>query len=126
MLLTNAVEILGERLNLGCGAVESVLAAVGRALPETMIPLVAIAASLLTGSSGSGAISIEAIIGTPFLLTTPGMFVVGASALGPLLAGAARFLLLSLGRPLRGSYLLVGDLIYAGFVAVAVATVFVL
>ena len=41
-LFTNAVEILGERLNLAQGAVGSVLAAVGTALPETMIPVVAI------------------------------------------------------------------------------------
>ncbi len=34
ILFTNAIEILGERLNLGQGAVGSVLAAVGTALPE--------------------------------------------------------------------------------------------
>jgi Ca2+/Na+ antiporter len=38
-IFTNAVEILGGRLNLGDGAVGSVLAAVGTALPETMFPL---------------------------------------------------------------------------------------
>ena len=39
-LFANAVEIFGDRLNLG--AAGSVLAAVGTALPETMIPIVAI------------------------------------------------------------------------------------
>src|SRR5215217_8849581 len=80
-LFTNAVEILGERLNLGEGAVGSVLAAVGTALPETMIPLVAIVASLFTGSSAAGDIGVGAILGAPFLLATLAMFVAGASAL---------------------------------------------
>src|SRR5919199_751945 len=42
VFFTNAVEMLGERLNLGSGAVGSILAAVGTALPETMIPVVAL------------------------------------------------------------------------------------
>ena len=37
VIFTNAVEILGDRLGLGHGAVGSILAAVGTALPETMI-----------------------------------------------------------------------------------------
>jgi hypothetical protein len=81
-LFTNAVEILGERLNLGQGAVGSVLAAVGTALPETMIPIVAVLASLLTGSGAAGDIGVGAILGAPFLLATLGMFVAGISALG--------------------------------------------
>ncbi len=81
-LFTNAVEILGERLNLSEGAVGSLLAAVGTALPETMIPVVAIVASLFTGSSAAGSIGVGAILGAPFLLATLAMFVVGASALG--------------------------------------------
>lgn len=82
---TNAVEMLGERLNLGSGAVGSILAAVGTALPETMIPVVAlIGAALSGGSSGqaAGEIGIGAILGAPFLLATLAMFVVGASVLG--------------------------------------------
>jgi cation:H+ antiporter len=39
---TNAVEILGSRLGMGQGAVGSLLAAVGTALPESMIAIVAI------------------------------------------------------------------------------------
>jgi hypothetical protein len=64
-LFTNAVEMLGDRLNLGVGAVGSVLAAVGTALPETMIPIVAVAAFLLTGSSAAGDIGVGAILGAP-------------------------------------------------------------
>ena len=80
-LFTNAVEILGDRLNLGQGAVGSVLAAVGTALPETMIPIVAIVASIFTGSSSAGEVGVGAILGAPFLLATLAMFVVGVSAL---------------------------------------------
>jgi len=81
-LFTNAVEILGDRLNLGRGAVGSVLAAVGTALPETMIPIIAVVASLFTGSSAAGEVGVGAILGAPFLLATLAMFVVGISALG--------------------------------------------
>ena len=80
-LFTNAIEILGERMNLGEGAVGSVLAAVGTALPETMIPIVAVIASLLTGASAAGDIGVGAILGAPFLLATLAMFVAGVSAL---------------------------------------------
>jgi cation:H+ antiporter len=82
-LFTNAVEILGGRLNLGQGAVGSVLAAVGTALPETMIPIVAILAAVFAGRDPetAGEIGIGAILGAPFMLATLAMFVVGASAL---------------------------------------------
>lgn len=81
-LFTNAVEILGDRLNLGQGAVGSVLAAVGTALPETMIPFVAIIAILFGGgSAASSDIGVGAILGAPFLLATLAMFVAGASIL---------------------------------------------
>ena len=83
ILFTNAVEIMGDRLNLGAGAVGSVLAAVGTALPETMIPLVAIIGALLLGSGGTaGEIGIGAILGAPFLLATLALFIVGAAAIG--------------------------------------------
>src|SRR5829696_8421240 len=74
---------MGDRLNLGAGAVGSVLAAVGTALPETMIPLVAIFGALLlgSGSAAAGEIGIGAILGAPFLLATLALFIVGAAAL---------------------------------------------
>ena len=83
-LFTNAVEMLGGRLELGQGAVGSVLAAVGTALPETMIPVVAILGAALAGGDAgvAGEIGIGAILGAPFLLATLAMFVVGASAYG--------------------------------------------
>ncbi len=83
-LFTNAVEMIGGRLDLGQGAVGSVLAAVGTALPETMIPVVAILGAALAGGDAgvAGEIGIGAILGAPFLLATLAMFVVGASAYG--------------------------------------------
>lgn len=82
-LFTNAVEVLGGRLNLGQGAVGSVLAAAGTALPETMIPVVAILAAVFAGRDPetAGEIGIGAVLGAPFMLATLAMFVVGASAL---------------------------------------------
>jgi cation:H+ antiporter len=84
VLFTNAVEIMGDRLQLGAGAVGSVLAAVGTALPETMIPVVAIVGALLagSGSAAAGEIGIGAILGAPFLLATLALFIVGVAALG--------------------------------------------
>lgn len=84
MLFTNSVEMLGDRLNLGQGAVGSVLAAVGTALPETMIPVVAIVGAAIVGGDpgSSGEIGVGAILGAPFLLATLAAFVVGATAIG--------------------------------------------
>jgi cation:H+ antiporter len=41
-VFVNGIEWLGKKLNLSEGAVGSVLAAVGTALPETLIPIIAI------------------------------------------------------------------------------------
>lgn len=76
-LFTNAVEWLGQKLNLGQSAVGSLLAAVGTALPESMIPVVA----LVGGSEGAESVAIGSIIGAPFLLATLAMILIGGSAL---------------------------------------------
>jgi len=76
LLFTNAVEWLGHRLELGQGAVGSVLAAVATALPESIIPIVA----LVGGREGSGDVAIGAIIGAPFMLATIAMALVAVSA----------------------------------------------
>jgi cation:H+ antiporter len=75
---TNAVEWLGHRLNLGHGAVGGLLAAVGTALPESMIPIVAV---LGGGGEEAVEIAIGAIIGAPFLLGTVAMLLVAISAI---------------------------------------------
>jgi cation:H+ antiporter len=74
---TNAVEWLGRRLDLGAGAVGALLAAVGTALPESVIPIVA----LVGGGSGEEVqLAYGAIIGAPFMLATVAMVLVVASA----------------------------------------------
>jgi len=77
LLFTNAVEWTGHRLGLGMGAVGSLLAAVGTAMPESIIPIVAI----IRGGEGSEEVAIGAIVGAPFLLATVAMFLVGLFAL---------------------------------------------
>ena len=77
LLFTNAIEWAGHRLGLGEGATGSVLAAVGTAMPETLIPIVAI----IGGGEGSEDVAVGAIIGAPFLLATIAMALVGIAAL---------------------------------------------
>lgn len=77
LIFTNAVEWAGHRMAMGQGAVGSLLAAVGTAMPETLIPIVAI----IGGAEGSEDVAIGAIIGAPFLLATIAMGLVGTSAL---------------------------------------------
>jgi cation:H+ antiporter len=76
LLFTNAVEWLGHRLGLGEGAVGSILAAVGTAMPETLIAVVA----LLDATAGAEQVAIGAIVGAPFLLATLAMGLVGLFA----------------------------------------------
>lgn len=83
-LFTNAVEWLGRRLNLAEGAVGSVLAAVATAMPETLIPVIAILGPLVVGetaSEASEAVGVGAILGAPFMLATLAMFVTGLAIL---------------------------------------------
>jgi cation:H+ antiporter len=75
LLFTNAVEWIGHRLEIGEGAVGSLLAAVGTAMPETLIAIVA-----LVGATKSEDVAIGAIVGAPFLLGTLAMGLVGLFA----------------------------------------------
>ena len=76
-LFTNGVEWIGEGLGLSEGVVGSILAAIGTALPETVLPLIAV----LLGRSAGKEIGVGAILGAPLMLTTLAMFVLGASVL---------------------------------------------
>ena len=78
-LFTNGIEWFGRKLELAEGAVGSVLAAVGTALPETMIPIIAILTG--GGSQASHGIGVGAILGAPFMLSTLAMFVTGVAVL---------------------------------------------
>jgi cation:H+ antiporter len=75
-LFTNGIEWFGHKLELGEGAIGSVLAAVGTALPETMIPLIAI---VFGGGVAASEIGVGAILGAPFMLATLAMFVTGSA-----------------------------------------------
>ena len=77
-LFTNAIEWFGKKLGLGTGMVGSVLAAVGTALPETMIPVIAL---VFVGGHAAEEVGIGAILGAPFMLSTAAMFVTGAAVL---------------------------------------------
>ncbi len=77
-LFTNGIEWFGRSLNLAEGAVGSVLAAVGTALPETLIPIIAIV--FATGAA-SDEVGVGAILGAPFMLSTLAMFVTGIAIL---------------------------------------------
>ena len=83
VVFTNAVEHMGKLYKLNEGAVGSILAAVGTALPETIVPLVAILGAYLahTDVHVGKEIGIGAILGAPFLLSTLAMFVTGLAVL---------------------------------------------
>ncbi|WP_407306826.1 sodium:calcium antiporter [Desulfosporosinus sp. SB140] len=76
---TNSIEWLGLKLKLGVGAVGSILAAVGTALPETIVPIIAFL-GFKEGTEGAD-IGIGAILGAPFMLATLAFFITGLAAL---------------------------------------------
>jgi len=78
-LFTNGIEWLGKRLCLNEGAVGCILAAVGTALPETLIPVIAILFG--GGQKAATEIGIGAILGAPFMLGTLAMFITGLAAI---------------------------------------------
>jgi cation:H+ antiporter len=84
VLFVNAVECLGKALKLNDGMVGSVLAAVGTALPETIIPVIAI---LFTAGASAHEVGIGAIAGAPFMLGTLAFFVTGCATVVLRLSG---------------------------------------
>ena len=74
---TDGVEWLGVMLNLSEGATGSILAAIGTATPETLIPIIAI---LFTSSADADEIGVGAILGAPFMLATLVMLLIGLTA----------------------------------------------
>ena len=74
---TDGVEFLGKQLGLSEGATGSILAAIGTATPETLIPIIAI---LFTNSADSDEIGVGAILGAPFMLATLVMLLIGLVA----------------------------------------------
>ena len=76
-LFTNGVEWLGHLLGMSEGATGSILAAIGTATPETLVPIVAI---LFTNSVDADDIGVGAILGAPFMLGTLVMLLIGVTA----------------------------------------------
>ena len=68
-VFTNALEHLGEKLKISEGVTGSLFAAVGTALPETMVPLLAIFAGT-QDSHLNEEIGVGAILGAPLMLST--------------------------------------------------------
>ena len=66
---TNALEHLGERLKISEGVTGSIFAAVGTALPEAMVPIVAILASDASVQTREE-VGVGAILGAPMMLST--------------------------------------------------------
>lgn len=71
-VFTNALEHLGEKLKISEGVTGSLFAAIGTALPETMVPLLA----LMAGTQNvqiNEEIGVGAILGAPLMLSTLSM-----------------------------------------------------
>lgn len=81
-LFTNGVEWVGYKLRLSEGMVGSVLAAVGTAMPETLIPIVAILLAGRGDGEHATEVGIGAILGAPFMLSTLAMFITGLAVVG--------------------------------------------
>ena len=72
-LFTNAVEWVAGELGLGHALAGGVLAAIGTALPESIVPVVA----LIGGGAAAAPTATGAILGAPFMLATVGLGVTG-------------------------------------------------
>ncbi len=79
-IFVNALEHLGEKLGISEGVTGSLFAAVGTALPETLVPLLAIFGG--TGNAHTNEeIGVGAILGAPLMLSTLTFFLMSLAAL---------------------------------------------
>jgi len=75
-VFVNALEHLGEKLHISEGVTGSLFAAVGTAMPETLVPLLAIFAT--SGDAATNEeIGVGAILGAPLMLSTLSLFLMG-------------------------------------------------
>jgi len=80
-IFINALEQLGERLRISEGVTGSLFAAVGTAMPETIVPLIAIFAG--TGKPAvNEEIGVGAILGAPLMLSTLTMGLLAVVSVG--------------------------------------------
>ena len=87
-IFVNAIECLGKALNLHQGIIGSIFAAVGTAMPETLIPIIAI---IFSKEASAHAVGIGAIAGAPFMLSTLAFFITGAAVVVYSLMGKRTF-----------------------------------
>lgn len=133
-MFTNALEHLGARLRISEGATGSLFAAVGTALPESLVPLLAVFAGT-ERMDVNEEIGVGAILGAPLMLSTLSLCLLGLSVLrqrgpkgtlSPEISGLSRdldFFLLAFGIA-AGALVLPHDPRY--FLALHVALVFCL
>lgn len=79
-VFVNALEHLGEKLKISEGVTGSIFAAVGTALPETMVPLLAIFAGTQNVQVNQE-IGVGAILGAPLMLSTLTLFLISLAVL---------------------------------------------
>jgi cation:H+ antiporter len=77
---TNALEHLGERLKISEGVTGSIFAAVGTALPETMVPVVAVLSASSDSVHIGEEVGVGAILGAPMMLSSLTLFLMAAFA----------------------------------------------
>jgi cation:H+ antiporter len=77
---TNALEHLGERLKISEGVTGSIFAAIGTALPETIVPVVAVLAGNSEMAHIGEEVGVGAILGAPMMLSTLTLFLMAVFA----------------------------------------------
>lgn len=80
-IFTNALEHLGQKLKISEGVTGSLFAAVGTALPETIVPIIAITTGTHL-STQNQEIGVGAILGAPLMLSTLSIFIMGIAVVG--------------------------------------------
>lgn len=78
-IFVNALEHLGEKLGISEGVTGSIFAAIGTALPETLVPLIAIFGG--HGNQDATEIGTGAILGAPLMLSTLSVSLMGLAVL---------------------------------------------
>src|SRR5689334_8760694 len=80
LLLTNALEHLGHRQGISEGVIGSIFAATATALPETVIPVMALIVE--TGNvTINQEVSVGAILGAPLMISTLAIFLMAVFAI---------------------------------------------
>ncbi|HQS99708.1 MAG: sodium:proton exchanger [Hydrogenophilales bacterium 16-64-46] len=79
-IFVNALEHLGEKLKISEGVTGSLFAAVGTAMPETLVPLLAIFGGTANMETNHE-IGVGAILGAPLMLSTLSLFLMSVAVL---------------------------------------------